>query len=93
MKDKLSLEEHEDLGKDLFKIRNTLGSIYILLYRYKNVKKLAGKLFKAHNIIDEVRSDLENQMLSDHKDILPPHPKSAYIYYPGNHTAKEIKEK
>lgn len=64
----MTLEAHRVMGKTLQEIRNDLVEKSVELDGYGK-SKLGSKLMKATDLIDEVRSQLEDSLFQEYPDI------------------------
>lgn len=85
-----TLEDHELGGKNLHNIRNGLmiiASDTTYAYGKVSVKGISDKLYQAQNIIDKVRSDLEERMFTENK---PLDDDKIHVYYGHEDSNTEI---
>lgn len=64
----MSLEEHREMGKTLQKIRNDLIEKSAELERYGK-SRLGSKIANAVDLIDHVRSQLEDHMFNENPEL------------------------
>ena len=64
----MSLEEHREMGKTLQKIRNDLIEKSVELERYGK-SRLGSKIANAVDLIDHVRSQLEDHMFNENPEL------------------------
>ena len=79
-KKRLTIDEHKQIAAQLFQIREQLIHISVMvLNAYPHKRKFVSLPGKAMNMIDQLRSDLEDEMFEDF-----PNQADVYIYYPGS---------
>lgn len=67
-KEIMTLKAHREMGKILQEIRNNLIIKSVELSRYRK-SRLGSKLVKAADLIDEVRSMLDDKLFEEYPDI------------------------
>lgn len=79
-KTKLTIEQHEQIGAELKKVRNQLMNIQMLILKSMNVNdRVATKSAVALNKVDELRSVLDGLLFKQHPNI-DPHEGNALYY-------------
>lgn len=79
-KEKLSFEEHVDLGQKLQRLQLEWQELYVMVAnRYPLQSKAVKKMRQANNAMSEARSAMDSQCCDDDPEMFIPH-----IYYPGS---------
>jgi len=87
-KTKWTYQKHVQAGQQLSEYRNQLGNLILELGQSYSVNLKAIKLaYKAQKDLDELRSELDNQLCRDFKEFFSPG-----VYYP-NGTPEVVTEK
>ncbi len=76
-----SLDQHNELGKELYEMTQRLTSLGFELEQAYN-KKTAGLAFQAWNVLNELRSQMDEHVFKENRDLTTN--ENAGVYYCAN---------